>query len=379
MCLLIICSLTQTESEVFTKTRYYPDHIESDQYISGNIVFINQHSLKTTSTDNSNSIIIAGDPRRSGDTTGQSTKFQWPRGFLQITSSQIIISDTGNHCLKLLDRSSGMTKVLAGQCSSAGYLDGAASHAKFSSPWTLLTDNQNTTQLLVSENQNGSFRTICRHTWSVGTWLRSEHLNLARDFIQGPYSGDLYVSANNVVYHVTYQSREVTFLVGSFRGLQNDISDLTQLIYPHGLQWITQDSFLVADLGNSKVGICNLNEMNLSLMNTSLSNSSLATSSLMNASLTNSSLMNASLTNSSLDDNTTQALTLTILDICTNNITCQDIYEPVSFLLTSHSLYIGLYEKILLFECKLQVAWTGCQVWVGGRKIAHPPPTACSG
>lgn len=150
----------------------------------GNVIFVNQHSLCTSKADNfSNSQILAG-ALYAGDTIGQNARFKWPNSFLLITRSDVIISDTNNHCLKLLNRTNGITKVLAGQCSSSGYQDGT--EAKFNSPWAILPDNQNSSQLLLSENDNYAIRTVdvCDGNWSVGTFVKSNLLRFVRQMIQ---------------------------------------------------------------------------------------------------------------------------------------------------------------------------------------------------
>ena len=302
-----------TSASAFSTIKYYAEHIELDEYQPGNILFLSWHSLQTASKDNSQ--IIAGKRGVAGDAAGLDARFRWPRGFMQLTQSNVIICDTENHCLKLVDRNNGNTTTIAGQCSAPGYQDGVT--ARFNFPWTAVLDNQNSCRIFVSENRNCTFRTVntCgKNKWTVDTFAKSAELDLLRDFIQG-INGDIFASANDALYYINYQTQTVSMLVGSqlvglqesaFNETQESAFNETQLSKPHGLQWVDSDSFLVADLGNDNVYYCNLIEQSL-----------------------------------------------TSLDLFLFNMTGGQLNQPVSFLLTNYSLYLGTYDKILYFQCKL--------------------------
>ena len=300
------CSIRQAEVTLYARVVSYPDQIEEDKCIPNNIILSHHHCIRTARGDNfTNSQILAGDNHRSGDAVGENARFYWPRGFILITRSQVIISDTRNHCLKLLDRHTGFTNRVAGSCSIAGYEDGAGD-AKFDRPWTIRQDNQNSSQLLMSENNNFAIRTVavCHQKWLVGTFVKSDQLVYVRQFMQDA-KGNIFASAKNAIFYISYQQRAVSLLIGSTASGFKDGSFLeARFRAPHGQQWISPTSFLVSDISNSKIRLADL-----------------------------------------------ESRTVSTLDLC-NSALCSDIYDPVSFLLTSSVFYLGEYEKILRFECK---------------------------
>jgi DNA-binding beta-propeller fold protein YncE len=60
------------------------------------------------------------------------SKFNQPRGIGLDASNNVIIADSGNHCIRLLDLKAGALSTLAGQCGNAGANDG------FQSGWSTL-------------------------------------------------------------------------------------------------------------------------------------------------------------------------------------------------------------------------------------------------
>lgn len=70
----------------------------------------------------------------AGFVDGQSleSKFNQPRGIGLDSDDNIIIADSGNHCIRLLDVKAGTLSTLAGMCGTAGNMDG------FQSGWATL-------------------------------------------------------------------------------------------------------------------------------------------------------------------------------------------------------------------------------------------------
>ena len=113
------------EMTLFTTTSGPVYHMESDLYIPGNVIYTGLHSIKRS--NGTGSQIIAGSRTQFGykEGTGTAAVFNNIYGFTQISSTQIIVSELMNKCLRLVDRVSGKTSQFAGQCTKQGYQDGS--------------------------------------------------------------------------------------------------------------------------------------------------------------------------------------------------------------------------------------------------------------
>ena len=105
-------------------------HIAEDLYIPGNILFSSDNSLKTT--DGTTDVIIAGSAT-AGYTNGIGVKatFNSIRKFLQINSTDIIIADDLNYCLRYLVRPLAEVSQFVAQCGTRGRTSGGVKLAQF--------------------------------------------------------------------------------------------------------------------------------------------------------------------------------------------------------------------------------------------------------
>ena len=75
--------------------------------------------------------------------------------------------DSGNHCLRLIDRISHQTSQFAGSCTQAGYKDG--NDPLFNFPRKVILDSMNYDQLLLLDTFNHAMRAINIQNKSVST------------------------------------------------------------------------------------------------------------------------------------------------------------------------------------------------------------------
>jgi len=75
--------------------------MKKDEYIPGNILFTDMHSLRTTNGISVST--IAGSPTSSGYSTsaGTSGRFNHLYGFYQKNRTHVIVADFGNACLSI--------------------------------------------------------------------------------------------------------------------------------------------------------------------------------------------------------------------------------------------------------------------------------------
>lgn len=67
-------------------------------------------------------------------------KRETPSATIVYNESFVIVADTGNHCIRLLDLENKIVKTIAGKCGTKGFLDGPLGNNLLNSPTTLGLD-----------------------------------------------------------------------------------------------------------------------------------------------------------------------------------------------------------------------------------------------
>ena len=113
-------------------TSNYVKHMELDRYRQGFIVYTDASALMIG--DGTTTHLIAGNSVQRGykEGVGAEARFYNIKGFAQISEKLIVVVDWGNHCMRLIDRTSDNTSLFSGQCKSRGYQDGRP--GQFNSP-----------------------------------------------------------------------------------------------------------------------------------------------------------------------------------------------------------------------------------------------------
>ena len=285
----------------FISTSYVVQHMELDRFRPGFIVYTDNHALMTS--DGTTTHLIAGNSTQYGyrEGVGAEARFIYMYGFTQISERLVVVTDTDNHCMRLIDRSTNTTSLFSGQCKSRGYQDGCP--GRFNAPWSVVMDKRDKNQLLITDHYNKAVRTVDVMSQAVGTFVKSDSLYGITGITQEEKSGDLYVTADNAVYRIACTQRTVTLISGSpgrYSYGYRDSTLLDSLFYwPHELIFITPDTLLIADYHNNKLRL--------------------------------------------LDMKSDKVANLRV----TNSLT-----YPTSPLLTNNSLYVGQYKKITQYKCE---------------------------
>ena len=276
--------------------------MESDRYRPGYLIYTDWYALMTS--DGTKTHIIAGGTQygyRKG--VGAEVRFSNIRGFAQISEKLVVVADTHNACLRLIDRSTNKTSVISGQCNTRGYEDGCPGQFYF--PWSVVMDQRDKNQLLITDSGNTALRTVDVKSRAVSTFLKSDSLLEIAGITQEEESGDLYVTAFHAVYRITYTQRTLSLISGLPGGHwgYRDSTLLNSLFHgPRELIFITPRVLPVADSGSKKLRL--------------------------------------------LDMNSDKVTTLNV----TNSLTW-----PNSVLLTNNSLYVGQHKKITQYKCEYKI------------------------
>lgn len=91
------------------------------------------------------------------DAVGTQAAFRQPTGLVADRAGNLYVADTGNHCIRKITPQ-GVVTTFAGRAGSAGYADGDAPSAQFSSPTALAWDARG--QLFVADSGNHCIRMV---------------------------------------------------------------------------------------------------------------------------------------------------------------------------------------------------------------------------
>lgn len=113
----------------------------------------------------SNYVTNTGSPGTS-DSTGAAAGFKDPRGIAS-DGTYLYVTDTGNHTIRRILRTTGQVKTIAGMPQEGGYKDGVGFEARFNFPRGITVDGD---YLYVADTGNNVFRRVNKYTGEVITF-----------------------------------------------------------------------------------------------------------------------------------------------------------------------------------------------------------------
>ena len=240
--------IENSTASTFKVAGHYVHHLEIDQYRLGYIIYTERNALSTS--DGLNARVIAGNVNENGYREGKGTdaRFYGVAGFTQISTTCVVIADYANDCLRLVNRMSGATSVLAGQCQSEGYQDGA--RGQLHRPYSVVRNRIDNNQLLVADVFNKAVRIVNIRSGVLGTFVMS---NLLRgiEYLTQDDAGNIYASATYDLLRISYKTKHVSLLASS--------ADYKARFCPSGLLSIAADTLLVTDYCQNELETINTN------------------------------------------------------------------------------------------------------------------------
>lgn len=206
------------------------------------------------------------------DGVGLSSYFNDPQGVAVDSFGNVFVADTGNHVIRMVDPISGLVKTIAGTPMSAGYVDGPADTAKFSSPRALAIDSQGS--IFVIEVGTYAIRKIQKtpNGYIVSTFSGSATLTGYVDSAPNAVDGadvrfsnltdiaidstdTLYVTDNlNSVIRKVLPSGATSTLAGSgHRGMLDGFGTSAFFNYPVSLTADAYGNIFVSDRSNTAI------------------------------------------------------------------------------------------------------------------------------
>lgn len=234
-------------------------YMEQDQFIPGNILLIDSHAIKTLDQQTNETTVIAGseDYRGYREGIGNAARFQAPFSFHQINSTNVIITDTDNHCFRMLSRVSNLTSMLAGLCTISGNDTGAFPLARFNEPSKIVELQPGILAFTDSLNENIKKLDFVNEEVTVLTQFNHPVFALAIR----PGTRDLYFSFHGGFGSVdisTFQTVEYvtqTSYTGYRDGALKDYAVFTAR--PETLLFLSKDVMLVAGFRTHIIRIVN--------------------------------------------------------------------------------------------------------------------------
>ena len=131
-----------TPTDIISNSDYVL-HMELDRYRPGYIVYPDKHALMTSNGTTTH--LIAGSSTQEGyrEGVGADARFNDIGGFTQISVKLVVVADTDNNCMRLIDRTTNTTSSFSGQCKSdgdRGYEDGRPGQFRY--PWSVVIDQR---------------------------------------------------------------------------------------------------------------------------------------------------------------------------------------------------------------------------------------------
>lgn len=188
--------------EVFNKATIGIRHIKTDSYIHGNLLYCDKSQLRTLNLDSSKGHTVAGKPNvndyREG--IGRDARFNIITSFHAINVTHVLVVDSGNHCLRTVDRQTNQTATLFGTCSDLGDVDGFYSKAHFYNPTSLALGNDR--KLYLSDTFNQAIRKIDLTNGKVSTFITFRDIKPWMAFIP-PQHNMMYFTYLTDLYRIS--------------------------------------------------------------------------------------------------------------------------------------------------------------------------------
>ena len=245
-----------TESNVY--------HMEPDAMIRGNMLYSDGSSLKTVSGHSMIATTIVGQAGRHGfaeSNRPEALTFNMITGFAQLDKKKfVILVDSGNHCLRLLDRKTMRVTVLSGMCQQPGFADGK--NAQFNYPWGVSRDSFRAKRfLIVTDRNSNAIREVNKNTGEAVTLFtsRGEGMKNPTGISQNPMTGDFYITSQYAVFRYHLGDVSPALVAGSHSafGFVNGAGWAQQSLFndPSDVLCLAGNKVAVSDRHNNRLRV----------------------------------------------------------------------------------------------------------------------------
>lgn len=178
-------------------------HISKDSYTSGNVLFSDLTTIKTTNGKLSS--WLAGFDGKHGyaNGIGNQARFISINSFVQLTAHQIIIADSLNYCLRSLTRTDKMVSDYAGSCQDQRHVDGELLESRFMNPTSMVKGQGKLSRTIFVVDET-AIRYVDTTTQLVGTLTEAPEFSYATGIVMDTeLTMSLLVTAGRFIKRLT--------------------------------------------------------------------------------------------------------------------------------------------------------------------------------
>jgi hypothetical protein len=229
------------------------NHMEIDNLDSAKLLYSEGSALKNT--NESMAWTVAGDVSEYGYVEGEciSARFNTIYGFTQINASTVILADTFNCCLRIVDRHSFLTEQFAGTCENWGYRDGQ--DTLFKLPHSVLKNARTNNSLFVTDHGKSALRVVNVLTRMTSTLISIGLYNptgLAFD----PLQQKLLISNSYYITALDLDTNSSINIAGSGGpGFSDGSLSKARFNNPDELTYLTHQIIAVAEGANNRLKV----------------------------------------------------------------------------------------------------------------------------
>jgi sugar lactone lactonase YvrE len=196
------------------------------------------------------------------DGTGAAASFYYPLGVALLSNGIIVVADTFNNRIRLVNPTSGVVTTLAGS-SNYDFADGTGTGASFRRPGAVAVTS--TDVIVVSDSDNHRIRLVT-YPGGVVTTLAGSNYDFADGTGTGASfrlprglamtsTGDIILAdaENNRIRRITYPGGVVTTIAGSSGGFADGTGTAANFASPTGVAVTSTGVIVVIELGNHRI------------------------------------------------------------------------------------------------------------------------------
>ena len=243
-------------------------YMEKDQFQPGNILYINSAAMKSLNTSHWQPHVIAGrdnfDEYQEGQ--GSNARFNFMESFYQRNSTTVIVADSGNNCVRIVDRITNTTSRLSGRCGDPdgfGSIDGPFYSAGFASPsfFVRLPTTVSGGHEQLAFKDFSAVRKIDFTTETVSTMAQDDQIQQLSALTINPDNSSLYLSFLNGIAKLDLLTNKLTILSLSRRHGRPVDGPLSVAVFESGISSLTflnPSVLLISDYNNDMIRVVDL-------------------------------------------------------------------------------------------------------------------------
>lgn len=186
------------------------------------LIYTDYNQLKTIDMEQQNlrSTVIAGGLagyHKYKEETGELAIFGVIEAFLQVSINEIVVLDTYNHVIRLVNKLNRTTRLVAGRPETPGEDDGSFTNCTFTKPYGIRGDPNNDKLYYVTQPDHHSIRVLDLSVRPGGwvTTIKSASLHNPRGLVFAGDKNIMYISGATKLYTYNIKTGTITNLTAS--------------------------------------------------------------------------------------------------------------------------------------------------------------------